>query len=78
MLRKKKRIEKQRKKLEKIKRIPSGIKKLEKIKRIPSGIKNFDRLVEGGFEENSVNLVVGGSGSGKSIFAIQFLIEGIK
>ena len=46
--------------------------------RIVSGIKNFDSLVEGGFEKNSVNLVVGGSGSGKTIFAVQFLVEGIK
>lgn len=45
--------------------------------RIPAGIKNFDKIVEGGFEKNSVNLVVGGSGSGKTIFAVQFLVEGI-
>lgn len=46
--------------------------------RIPSGITNFDKIVEGGFEKNSVNLIVGGSGSGKTIFAVQFLVEGIK
>ncbi len=45
--------------------------------RIPSGIKNFDKIIEHGFEKNSVNLVVGGSGSGKTIFAVQFLVEGI-
>lgn len=52
-------------------------KKYEDI-RIPSGIKNFDKIIEGGFENNSVNLVVGGSGSGKTIFAVQFLVEGIE
>lgn len=52
--------------------------KPKKVLRIPSGIKNFDSLVNGGFEKNSTNLLVGSSGSGKSIFAIQFLIEGIK
>lgn len=46
--------------------------------RVASGIKNLDRLIEGGFEKNSINLIVGDSGSGKSIFAVQFLIEGIK
>ena len=46
--------------------------------KITSGIPNFDKLVEGGFEVNSTNLIVGGSGSGKSIFATQFLIEGMK
>lgn len=46
--------------------------------RIPTGVKNFDKIIEGGFEKNSVNLVVGGSGSGKTIFAVQFLVEGIE
>lgn len=46
--------------------------------RIPTGIPNYDGLISGGFEKNSTNLLVGGSGSGKSIFATQFLIEGMK
>ena len=46
--------------------------------RISTGIKNLDKVTEGGFEKNSVNLVVGGSGAGKTILAMQFLIEGIK
>jgi circadian clock protein KaiC len=46
--------------------------------RIATGIKNFDSLIEGGFEKNSTNLIVGSSGSGKSIFAVQFLIEGME
>jgi len=53
-------------------------RKVAKIVRVPTGIKNLDRIIESGFEKNSTNLVVGGSGNGKSIFAIQFLIEGIK
>lgn len=46
--------------------------------RVTSGIPGFDYLIEGGFEKNSVNLIVGGSGSAKSIFSVQFLVEGIK
>src|SRR3989344_1229771 len=46
--------------------------------RIKTGIENLDNLVEGGFEKNSTNLLVGGSGSGKTILAIQFLMEGMK
>ncbi len=46
--------------------------------RVVTGIKNFDRLIQGGFEKNSTNMIVGGAGSGKSIFATQFLIEGLK
>lgn len=51
---------------------------IKKTERVVIGIKNFDRLIEGGFEKNSTNLLVGDSGSGKSIFALQFLIEGVK
>ncbi len=54
-----------------------GIKK-HVSERVPTGIKNFDDLIEGGFEKNSANLLVGESGSGKTIFAVQFLVEGLK
>lgn len=67
---KKKRVSKKIKKTE--------VKEHKEIGRVPSGITNFDCLIEGGFEKNSTNMIVGESGSGKSIFAIQFLIEGLK
>ena len=47
------------------------------LERVPTGVKTFDSLIEGGFKRNSVNLVVGGPGSGKTIFAIQFLYTGM-
>lgn len=50
----------------------------KKIVRVPTGIKNLDKIIEGGLEQNSTNLLVGGSGNGKSIFATQFLMEGLK
>ncbi len=46
--------------------------------RIPTGIKEFDKLVERGFEKNSTNLIMGGPGSGKTIFATQYIVEGLK
>jgi len=60
----------------------SLVKIKEKIKgvfsdRLPSGITGLDKIMEGGFKRNSTNLVGGGAGSGKSIFAMQFLINGI-
>lgn len=56
-----------------------GIKtKAGKEERVATGIPGLDYLIEGGFEKDSVNLLVGGSGSGKSIFSVQFLVEGIK
>ena len=48
-----------------------------KTERIPTGIKGLDKLTEEGFEKNSAVLVMGGGGSGKSIFATQFLMDGI-
>lgn len=45
-------------------------------RRIPVGIPGFDGMIEGGFQEKSINMVAGGSGSGKTIFAIQFLLNG--
>jgi circadian clock protein KaiC len=53
-------------------------KRVEITERVPSGVAGFDKMTEGGFEKNSVNLVVGDSGSGKTIFALQFLVEGLK
>ena len=47
------------------------------IERIPTGIPGFDDLIEGGFEKNSVDVIVGGAGAGKTIFALQFLYNGI-
>ncbi len=46
--------------------------------RVPSGIPDLDPLIGGGFEKNSTNLLVGGSGCGKTIFSIEFLVEGTK
>ncbi|MEK6844461.1 MAG: ATPase domain-containing protein [Nanoarchaeota archaeon] len=54
------------------------IYKKERDIRIKTGIKYFDDLIEGGLKKDSTNMIVGGSGSGKSIFATQFLIEGMK
>ncbi len=48
------------------------------IERMSTGIANLDKIIEGGLEKNSTNLLVGGSGNGKSIFATQFLMEGVR
>lgn len=46
--------------------------------RVPTWIPRFDSLIGNGFTKNSTNLIVGDSGSGKSIFATQFLVEAMK
>jgi len=44
--------------------------------RIATGIKGFDALIEGGLPEGRSFLISGGTGTGKTIFAIQFLVNG--
>ncbi|MFH1237516.1 MAG: ATPase domain-containing protein [Candidatus Aenigmatarchaeota archaeon] len=46
--------------------------------RIPTGITGLDDLMEGGFDESSINLVTGKTGTGKSIFSSQFIYMGAK
>lgn len=47
------------------------------MERCPTGIQGFDALCEGGFVKNSSNVLVGGPGSGKTTFMLQFLYNGI-
>src|SRR3989304_5399501 len=46
--------------------------------KIPSGIPGLDDLIEGGYWPKSTIVILGSSGTGKSTFAIQFLMEGIE
>ena len=46
--------------------------------KIATGIPGFDVFSEGGLPKGRTTLVVGTAGSGKTIFASQFLAEGIK
>ena len=47
-----------------------------KIERVPTGITGLDIHIEGGFPKNRTILVSGGTGTGKTIFAFQYLING--
>jgi circadian clock protein KaiC len=47
------------------------------IERVPTGIPGLDPLIEGGFPQGRSILVTGEPGTGKTIFALQFLIEGL-
>lgn len=48
------------------------------VNRIQTGIYGVDQLLEGGLIENSAITVVGASGTGKTTFAVQFLMKGIE
>ncbi len=47
-------------------------------KRIGTGIAELDGFLEGGFLGNTVTAVAGESGTGKTAFSLQFLLEGLK
>jgi circadian clock protein KaiC len=46
--------------------------------RVTTGIEGLDELLDGGFLEGSTTLLAGPTGSGKTTFALQFLIEGVR
>jgi circadian clock protein KaiC len=48
------------------------------IERIPSGIPGLDTVTGGGLPRDRATLVSGTSGAGKTVFAAQFLAEGIQ
>jgi KaiC/GvpD/RAD55 family RecA-like ATPase len=48
------------------------------IERVQTGIEGLDEMIEGGLPKESITLVSGPPGSGKSIFCFQFLYQGIK
>ena len=48
-----------------------------KAKRVPTGIGDLDLLIEGGLRKGKTYLVVGEPGTGKSIFGLQFLMQGL-
>src|SRR4051812_7826700 len=48
------------------------------VKKLPTGITTFDVIAKGGLPENRTTLVSGTAGSGKTVFAAQFLAAGIR
>jgi KaiC/GvpD/RAD55 family RecA-like ATPase len=48
------------------------------MRRVRTGIEGLDPLIEGGIPEGSSVLVSGGAGTGKTIFATQFIYNGAK
>ena len=48
------------------------------IERLPTGVPGFDRLIQGGIPRGFFVAVVGEPGTGKTIFSIHFIAEGIR
>jgi circadian clock protein KaiC len=51
---------------------------IDYIEKLETGIPGFDFLAEGGLPKGRATLVSGTAGSSKTVFASQFLVEGIK
>jgi circadian clock protein KaiC len=49
---------------------------MEENNRVKTGIAGFDKMLNGGYISNSVNLLSGCSGTGKTLFALSFIYEG--
>ena len=50
----------------------------EKITKLETGIPGFDHICNGGLTHNRTTLVAGTAGSAKTVFAAQFLAQGIE
>ena len=48
------------------------------VQKLPTGIASFDVIAKGGLPENRTTLLSGTAGSGKTVFAVQFLASGIR
>src|SRR3954469_9317923 len=48
------------------------------ISKLPTGIPSFDVISKGGLPRHRTTLISGTAGSGKTVFAVQFLAAGIE
>ncbi len=48
------------------------------LQKIPTGIADFDEISEGGLPRHRTSLIMGTPGSGKTIFALQMLVNGAR
>src|SRR4051812_41586598 len=48
------------------------------VQKLPTGIHSFDVIAKGGLPSNRTTLLAGTAGSGKTVFAVQFLACGIR
>ena len=47
------------------------------LEKMPTGIDGFDEIVCGGLPRNRTSLIIGGPGTGKTVFALQTLVNGM-
>jgi circadian clock protein KaiC len=55
-----------------------GLSKDEILEKSPTGIEGFDQITNGGLPKGRISLLIGGPGTGKTLFAMQFIVDGIR
>jgi circadian clock protein KaiC len=50
----------------------------EVLEKSPTGIEGFDQITNGGLPKGRITLLIGGPGTGKTLFAMQFLVDGVR
>ena len=53
------------------------VERRTRVRKLETGIESFDLIAAGGLPQNRTTLVSGTAGSGKTVFAVQFLAAGI-
>src|SRR4051812_25822919 len=48
------------------------------LEKLPTGVPGFDLVARGGLPRGRTTLVAGTAGSAKTVFAVQFLVEGVR
>lgn len=48
-----------------------------RLEKSPTGIRGFDEITQGGLPRGRTSLVTGGPGTGKTMFAMEFLVNGV-
>jgi KaiC/GvpD/RAD55 family RecA-like ATPase len=56
----------------------NGVENLSNSERVVTGIPGLEEMLNGGFPKGRVVLLVGGPGTGKTIFSSQFLYNGVE
>src|SRR5258707_3900834 len=46
--------------------------------KMPTGVEGFDAITGGGLPRNRTSLILGGPGGGKTVFALQTLVNGAR
>jgi circadian clock protein KaiC len=58
--------------------VSKKLRKTNALTKVPSGIAGFDQVTSGGLPAGRTTLVCGGAGCGKTLFAMEFLVNGAR